>query len=176
MYIRGVINQECESLHKIWRNKVTEVSNSLWNSCWCCCSIPVFRNWLIQTIEKTKKSNPLYVHMQKKMQNFSNKWLKTTNSQLSQKRVKTYLRNLTIIARFFYRNNLLFHFYTNKKIEEKDFKRRKKLDSIFFILFFEIALKKVSRGTPSTLSTPQSVYEEDLAEETTEKKIKNLKK
>ena len=30
--------------------------------------------------------------------------------------------------------------------------------------------KKVSRGTPSTLSTPQSVYEEDLAEETAEKR------
>ena len=29
---------------------------------------------------------------------------------------------------------------------------------------------------PSILSTPQSVYEEDLAEETTEKKIKNRKK
>ena len=29
---------------------------------------------------------------------------------------------------------------------------------------------------PSILSTPQSVYEEDLAEETAEKKIKNQKK
>ena len=28
-HTRGAFNQECESIHKIWMNKVTEVSNSL---------------------------------------------------------------------------------------------------------------------------------------------------
>ena len=29
LVVRGVVNQECESLNKIWRNKVTEVVNHL---------------------------------------------------------------------------------------------------------------------------------------------------
>ena len=61
-------------------------------------------------------------------------------------------------------------------MKKKILKDEKNWTTFYFILFFEIAPKKVSRGTPSTLSTPQSVYEEDLAEETAEKKIKNQKK
>ena len=99
----------------------------------------------------------------------------TQNSQLSQKSFKTCLRKLTIIPPFIHRNNLLFYFLINTKnfnffLKRK--KRRKKSD----ILFLEIAPKKVSRGTPSTLSTPSKWFEEDEAEETSEKKIKNPKK
>ena len=57
-------------------------------------------------------------------------------------------------------------------MRNKILKDEKNWTTCFFCFFFEIAPKKVSRGTPSTLSTPQSVYEEDLAEETAEKKIK----
>ena len=46
----------------------------------------------------------------KKVQNFSIKWLKTTNLQLSQKSFKTCLRKLIILATFIPRNNLLFYF------------------------------------------------------------------
>ena len=80
------------------------------------------------------------------MLNFSNKWLKTTNSQLSQKSFKTCLRKLTIIARFIHRNNLLFYFLTNKKIEEKNFKRRKKLDNIVIFSIFRNCPKKGVKG------------------------------
>ena len=45
-YIRGAFNQECGSIHKIWINKVTEVSNSSQERYFCCRSIPVFWNQL----------------------------------------------------------------------------------------------------------------------------------
>ena len=61
-------------------------------------------------------------------------------------------------------------------MKKKILKDEKNWTTFFYFLFFEIAPKKVSRGMTSTFSTPQSVYEEDLAEETAEKKIKNQKK
>ena len=63
----------------------------------------------------------------KKVQNFSIKWLKTTNLQLSQKSFKTCLRKLIIIATFIPRNNLLFYFFKIKKI----IKQTKKIEKIF---------------------------------------------
>ena len=65
--LRGVLNQECESLHEIWRKKVTEVfirKVQLVRKVKCCRSIPVFRNrlsWklnLPQSIKLNKISVP----------------------------------------------------------------------------------------------------------------------
>ena len=73
-------------------------------------------------LKTQKKWTPSYIS--KKVLNFSNKWLRTTNLQLSQKSFKTSLRKLTIIASFIHRNNLLFYFFLNKKIEKKEEKNR----------------------------------------------------
>ena len=110
-YIR-VLNQECEAINKIWRNEVTDARKVLK----CRSSILVFRladlkiqpstdNW------KHKKVDPV-VHFPKVL--FPNKWLKTTDLQLSQKSFKTSLRKLTIIASFNH-HNLLFNFFLIEK-------------------------------------------------------------
>ena len=113
--LRGVIGIECESLHSIWRNKATEVFKIA-----CKKGINVVVRlqyseirWLENStfhsqLKIKKKSTP--INICKKVQNFSNKWLKTTNLQLSQKSFKTCLRKLIIIATFIHRNNLLFYF------------------------------------------------------------------
>ena len=115
----------------------------------------------------------------KKVQHFSNKWLKTAHLQLSQKSFKACLRKLTIIASFIHHKNLLIFFLIkkSKKINEKSTKKkRKKAGQIFFLKLFEIAQKKVPRGTPSTLSTPFQCFWRGWSRRGHWKKNKNFKK
>ena len=61
-------------------------------------------------------------------------------------------------------------------MKKKNLKDEKKIGQHFFFFFSKLPQKRCQGGwMPSTLSTPQSVYEEDLAEETAEKNLKNQK-
>ena len=109
-------------------------------------------------------------HLKKKckeVQHFSNKWLKTTHFQLSQKRFKTCLRKLTIIAPFIHRNNLYFIFFKYKNKKKKTKKREKESDKFLLLLnFSKLPQKRCQGGCRLHCQRPQ-VYEEDEAEEAT---------
>ena len=73
---------------------------------------------------KFKKSRP-HTNICKIVQNFSNKWLKTTHLQFSQKSFKPCLRKLTIIAPFIPHQKI-------KQTKKRRKKRRKKVWNFFF--------------------------------------------
>ena len=62
------------------------------------------------TVNRRRRKSGPYTNICKIVQHFSNKWLKTTNLQLSKKSFRTCLRKMTIIAPFIPSNNLLFFF------------------------------------------------------------------
>ena len=99
----------------------------------------------------------------KKVQHFSNKWLKTAHLQLSQKSFKTCLGKLTIIAPFIpYSSSFFFFFFLNKKIKKKNQVK------FFSSNFSKLSPKRCPGGYHLHPQRPQRVFEEDEAEEATE--------
>ena len=117
-----------------------------------------FKLILLQTIEITqKKWTP--ANICKKVLDFYNKWLKLT---ISQKGFKTCLRKLTIIAPF--HSSQQFFFYGQKPTTK----------SQIFFFFSKLPKKKCPGGRCLYRQRPQSVFEEDEAEEAAEKKTKKI--
>ena len=104
---------------------------------------------LLQTIDNTQKMDPVQ-HLQKKCYIFLIMTQKDQLTIISQKSFKTCLRKPTIIAPFYFlQQSFIYLFFSNRK---------KKISTFFNFEFFEIAPKKVPRGTPSTSSAPSTCF------------------